>query len=117
MAAIKWPGDIKQCFRLDYSEDQQSVVIRSPVDVGPHKVRRRYTKAVVGIAAVIVLDKDELAKFRAFYNTTLQGGVLPFEVTLPTKTAPEDVRFLQPFSVAAITDKHFNVGLALETIT
>ena len=82
---------------------------------GPQKVRRRYTKAIIGIVTGLVVDHDELADFWTWFDINLQGGVNTFNMTNPITKTVKEARFLQPPRMTPIDDSNFNLELILET--
>ena len=116
MPPTPWPPDVPNCLSLDtYLEERQPLVIRSPVDSGPHKLRRRYTKPVVGIIGNIFCKKDELEKLWDFFDVTLQGGTQEFENTNPIDGKTYTYRFLQPPRLTSVLNEdNFSVELIME---
>ena len=112
-----WPELVPQCFLLNsYLEEKQPVVIRSPVDQGPQKVRRRYTRAITGVVAGLAVTKIELDEFDQWFDVTLQGGSLSFYVTSPITGEQRETRFLQPPRLVPIDTDNFNLELIMEFI-
>lgn len=97
-------------------EERQPVVIRSPVDSGPQKIRRRYTKPIVGILGSLVCTGAELDQLWNFFDVTLQGGVKEFILDNPITGINHNFRFLQPPRVTAYTDVNYNVEVILEQL-
>jgi hypothetical protein len=113
-----WPVTIPQDLLVDgYGEATPDVAIKSNMDVGPAKVRRRTTAAVRPITGKMVMTLTELGLFKSFYNTDLLGGSLRFDWTDPYdgSTAVE-MRFTAPPSWSAIDPDHFEVSMALEIL-
>ena len=78
---ITWPADLPRRQLLEgYSEAPPARAIRSAVDVGPAKVRRRYTGGARRVTCSVLLQsRAQKAALDTFYDTTLQSGVLPFQ--------------------------------------
>lgn len=57
--------------------------IRSDVDVGRAKVRRRYTKKMEDMQCSFLMTQEQWNIFDAFFETTLNGGVNTFNFTHP----------------------------------
>lgn len=112
-----WPVSLQQkldseSFELKYG----STVIRSDMDVGPDKVRSRYTDAVDTYTCSILLDFDEQDTLRTFYKTTLNNGALPFEFNDPFTGVAATFRFIEPPSIRALGGRTFRVGLNWEKL-
>ena len=76
-----WPGTLPFRPLLDgYDEAPPDTALRTEMDAGPAKQRRRYTAGPRPVNASILVDsKAKLDIFDAFYVTTLQNGVLAFD--------------------------------------
>lgn len=68
--------------------------IRSPMDVGPPKLRRRSTSAPTSFAGSMFLTTAQAATFETFYKTTLAHGTLPFTWYHPRTRASVDMTFV-----------------------
>lgn len=74
-----WPSQLQQKLEeAGFEKRFGSTVVASEMDVGPAKVRQRYTRSVDPYTCQITLDMDEVEIFETFYKTTLGGGTLPF---------------------------------------
>lgn len=56
-----------------------SVVVRTQMDAGPAKVRRRFTAAPEFVDVELKMTGEQLALLREFIYGTIAGGALPFE--------------------------------------
>lgn len=98
MADVTWPPGLPQDF-LDasYRETLADVALRTQMDAGPAKVRRRYTTNVRPLQARIVpMTKDQVAIFKEFFNDSLAGGTLPFDWVDPMTDEAVEMRFVTP---------------------
>ena len=101
-----WPGTLPQDLELqNFNEVLPDNLIRSEMDVGPAKVRRR-TRANVGLkAGQITCTAAQWTTLETFYNDTVAGGSLTFtwgSDTLrftgpPTRRAESPTLFLSTF--------------------
>ena len=115
--ANQWPTDIPFCLLMQgYLEERQPVVIRSPVDSGPQKVRRRYTRPLNGIIGALVVTLEQLDSFWLFFDTTLQGGTFTFEVPNQITGEMKECRFLQPPRISAINEDKYNLEVVIEEL-
>lgn len=74
-----WPATLPQAWLQDgYQETMPEVIVRTEMDAGPAKTRRRFTAQVTPIKARMHLTADQKGYFEAFFNTTLKGGALSF---------------------------------------
>ncbi len=92
-----WPGTVPQfVLRENYSEDFGQNLLRSSMDTGPAKRRRRFTAVPKTLNVMMVMTSAELDIFETFYNTTLGGGALSFTFTHPRTDVVESVAFVEP---------------------
>ncbi len=75
-----WPASLPQAPLLrGYSEQGQGNTIRTQMDVGPPKRRRRYTAELVQYQMMVLLTEAQLATFETFYTSTLSHGADAFD--------------------------------------
>ncbi|WP_321367577.1 hypothetical protein [uncultured Desulfuromusa sp.] len=76
----QWPATIPQKPRQsDYSAADVEATIRTSMDAGPEKVRRRYTAVPELLTCVFVMTIDEHTTFQTFFRETIARGALPFD--------------------------------------
>lgn len=81
MANALWDSTLPQAFQIDgYSETWPNEVVRSAMDVGPDKIRRR-GPAIVTIVGSMIMTQTQVGTLKTFFETTLVGGALPFDWT------------------------------------
>lgn len=89
-----WPPALTRAPRVaDLEETAPDVVLRSEMDVGPAKLRRRFTGDKRKFSIVLDLRASEVATFDAFFKDTTFGGSLSFSWVLPRTGFPADFRF------------------------
>jgi len=116
VANITWPDLLPATLLIDgFSKQPQSSVIRTAMDSGPQKARRRYTARTVKYSGKQIFDGAELAVFEQFYQFTLADGVLRFNFTDPTTLELAEFRFAADYTVTAI-DGLFEVSMQLERL-
>lgn len=91
-----WPASLPQSPFLPVTDQRQTAVVRTSMDAGPPKMRRRFTAAVRQITLGMFLTGAERAVFDAFFATTLEEGALPFTWTDPVDDSSVDLRFVEP---------------------
>jgi hypothetical protein len=117
MAVITWPEPLPATLLLDgLSKQPQGNVVRTAMDAGPKKARRRYTARTVKYSGKQVFSKAELAAFEQFYHAVLADGVRRFAFTDPFTLEPAEFRFTADYAVAAI-EGHFEVAMQLERMS
>jgi hypothetical protein len=79
MASIDWPVTIPQAFiQNTFSESPDSGVIRTNMEVGPAKVRRRTTAVNTVWKGSMVMTYAELLTFKNWFKNTAKLGSLAF---------------------------------------
>jgi hypothetical protein len=77
-----WPGSLPQYpLRDSWEETPGWGVIASPPDVGPVLTRRRFTATEQPRTAEFNLDATQKTAFKAFFETDLAGGAVPFDAS------------------------------------
>lgn len=90
-----WPVSLQQKFNVDsFQYKLGSTKVSSGMDVGPDKVRSRFTDAVDIYDCQIRLDFSEVSIFKTFYKTTLGNGTLPFLFVDPFTEISTAFRFV-----------------------
>ena len=117
MTLALWPESLPLAPLADrYQETLADTLVRSKVDQGPDKVRRRTTAGVAEMSVSYVLDADQSAVIADFYTTTLAGGSLPFVFQHPRSGAVITVRLKRPPQLSARNGSHYLARLELEVL-
>lgn len=115
MADATWPSTLQQNLNQSgFTNTLPDNVIRSSMDVGPDKVRRRDVSAVEPIVGSIVATLDEYNDLVTFYNDITVSGSLPFDWVHPITGESEEFRFTAPPSITAISGTHYTITLNME---
>lgn len=94
MTIPAWTTSIPQKFLLEgYAEKARDTMLRTEMELGPAKVRRRTTAGVREINGSMIMTPTELASFITFYQTTLKDGSLRFSMNEPVSGASCEMRF------------------------
>jgi len=115
---IDWESTLPQELTTDgYSQSAADNLLRTSMDTGPAKVRRRATSAPRPVGGTVIMDETQLATFKTFYATTILGGSLRFNWVDPDdgSTAVE-MRFTSPPSWTVLGGDLYRVTLALEIL-
>lgn len=98
-----WPGSLPQLVSArGYRESPPENSIRSPMDGGVAKVRRRTTAGVRLIKCQLDLTLAQVETLDVFYDSTLQSGSLAFDWVDPRNQAAASFRFLRPPEYAPV---------------
>ena len=115
--AQSWPSQLQSVLNRDsFSISIGDTVIRSDMEVGPQKFRRRFTKGVDVFSATIWLSRSEYTILYNFYNTTLNGGTLPFTFPHPITEVATDFRFKAPPKISPVGADTFQASFEWEAL-
>jgi len=107
-----WPISLQQKLNVDsFSISFGDTLVKSDMDVGPAKVRSRFTDAVDVWTASIYLDYDEYTDLFDFYKTTLNNGAKTFSFTDPMTGLLGEFRFSNPPGITPLGGRFFKVAL------
>jgi hypothetical protein len=101
MASITYPSSLPK--PLPVSGKPQSGVIRTQMDVGPDKVRRRSTAIVNPMAFTIQVSGTQFTTFRNFFHTTSLEGSIEFNMADPWDDSTQEFRFTQTYDWVIVT--------------
>ena len=109
-----WPSTLPQQLRLDGMQEQTvDVLLRSPMDAGPPKVRPLYRSAPVDIVGDMVMTTAQVATLETFFETTLNLGADSFDWTHPRTRAAATFMFAARPGYAAVGAGYWRVSLQL----
>jgi len=111
-----WPASLPQTLlQASYKETLPRTKIRTQMDAGPPKQRRRYTAAPRPITACQNLTTTQVADLKTFHNTTLQGGALAFDWTDPIPgSGTVSFRFVSEPELVPLSGKLHRAAYELE---
>lgn len=114
MASIIWPASLPAYPELAvYSPEVQDQKIRTSMETGVAKVRRRYTASIMKHPVRITLSASQFETFKTFFNTTTQFGTLPINWDF---FGTNDLRFVGVYQYKYITPEIVQVTFTLEEL-
>jgi hypothetical protein len=118
MSVSAWPSTLPQAlFLAGYSGTFPNVMIKSDMDAGPPKVRRRLTANIEPVMGKVILSTAQLATFTTFFNDTLAGGSLRFSWTKPpAHSIACEMRFSEAPTYTKVSDDDFEMSMSLEVL-
>jgi len=117
MAAIFWPGSLpKTLFINGLSAKRKTSVIRTAMDAGPKKTRRRYTASTKDFTGKMLLNSEQRLTLEQFYDVTLAGGVYRFNFTDPQTLVTAEFRFREEYTENS-ADGLFEITMQLERLS
>jgi hypothetical protein len=94
---ITWPAGVPaDPLAQSVQEAAPELMLRSAMDAGPAKQRRRFTANVRPLRFTVPMTRAQAATFDAWFLATLQGGALAFDLTHPRTLATVSARFTEP---------------------
>lgn len=118
MALNPWPSELQQNMNTDgFQYKPGSTSIRSEMDIGPEKVRSRFTDAVDQFSVTMYLDFDQVAIFKMFYKTNLTNGVQQFQFEDPFTLDTENYRFIEPPTITPLGGRFFVLNMSWEQLS
>lgn len=113
-----WPGTLPQfVFEQGYSEKLNDQTQESTVDVGPPKIRRRFTKQIRTFTVQMRFTPTQKDTFEGFWQDTLLGGSMPFTWVHPLTRVSTVFRFRKPApSFTSIGGADSIVSFTMETV-
>ena len=119
MASIVWDPDLPQAPLFGWSLQPGVNTIRTEMETGPAKVRRRGTVQPDRMSLPFLMTQAQVQELRAFYRESTKGGTLLFDFPHPLSTEGlVECRFLDPpFSIEQVAGPDaFRVTVALEVL-
>lgn len=118
MAVPAWSTSLPQTLLIaGYNQSLSDVTIKSDMDAGPAKVRRRFTAGVEPVSGTMYMTSAQLSALDTFYNDTLLGGSLRFSWTKPpAHTTACEMRFTEPPKWTAVEPGLYKISLSLEIL-
>lgn len=109
-------------WKLPLSYKADSGIIRTQMDAGPDKIRRRYSAVPTRFQTEMSVDGDQKDTLETFFHDTLSEGALAFDRTDPTTDVTESFRFLDTPEFRVIhgastpAERRYMVTLRLERL-
>ena len=126
MTVELWPAILPKQPQKGYSESIGSNIIRSPMETGPAKQRRR-SASPAQLSVSWVLSTTQLAELDTFINTKIGGGVNRFKFPHPrlstyaTQSTWKDVRIVpqgqgELYQLTYLAPDYWQVSSKLEVL-
>lgn len=110
-----WPAELPQSPQVaGYSESPQSQVLRTQMDAGPAKTRRRFTAATRTIPVRYQLTAEQVAVFEAWFENVIAGGALPFDWPYRAGVVTALVAGEPPYRLTPVAGPWWQLDMQLE---
>lgn len=91
-----WPVSLPQSPLVEgYSGEEQSAVLRTEMDAGEAKSRRRFSATPDKLNCSFSLTEAQFTTFKTFFNGSLLRGSLPFDWLHPESGAAVSCRLIR----------------------
>lgn len=112
-----WPLTLQQKLNeANFSFTKGDTVLRSDMEVGPSKVRRRYTTSIDEITGSITVNVSEFNIFENFFETTLEGGSKSFYFNHPITGVQGIFRFKGAYKTDSLGGGIFQIKFNWEIL-
>jgi hypothetical protein len=99
-----------------FTETPPNIILRTPMDVGPAKVRKRLSTNIRSITVQYTLTPAQILILDDLYVNVLYSGAYSFDCVHPRTQDPITVRFVSPPSYTAIEGGMYKANLSLEIL-
>ena len=116
MTEIYWPDSLPNTLLLaGLFAKRNSNVIRTQMDAGVKKTRRRYTASTKTFSGKMLLDESQRFELDRFYRVDLADGVFRFNFTDPQTLESGEFRFTDDYTENSV-DGMFEITMSLERL-
>lgn len=112
--AAAWPATLPTGFLTGFTGRQRAAIVRSEMDVGLPKLRRRATYAWDELDGELFCTRAQVEALRLFYRETLAGGTQRFVLNSPIDLRTYEGRFREPPEVSFVGGNYFRARLSLD---
>lgn len=109
-----WPSTLPAPAINTFKEVPPDNLIRSSMDKGPDKVRRRTTANISPVSFSLKLTSTQVQTLDDFYRTTINSGADEFTYTHPRTGLSVTARFIEPPQYREIAGVLYEVPIQLE---
>lgn len=113
-----WPSTLPAPLTENYGVDATDTTVRTDMDSGPARVRRRFTAAPDMLTATWRLSEAQMAIFRTFFEDDIDHGAAWFD--MPVKDGrteggeTQEVRFSAPWRASYIGGYGWTISATIE---
>jgi|SaaInlStandDraft_3_1057020.scaffolds.fasta_scaffold35421_2 hypothetical protein len=111
-----WPGTLPSPIADGYQEIMADNAIRTQMDVGLAKVRKRSTAAPVRFQLAYNMTATQVTTLETFFNTTINDGVDQFTMANPRTTVSENFRITAPPQITISSGTNYRVVITMERL-
>ena len=119
MSTPTFPTTLPKPSMSQYSLTPVNNVIRTEMESGPARTRRRYISVPTDVSVTWTLTRAELASFQTFYREAIYDGAGWFlmPVVMGDGEALRTARFKEPYRAETVANEHvWQVSATLEVM-
>lgn len=110
-----WPASLPQAPETpSYRETRPDQILRTGMDSGPAKLRRRFTAQVRETQMAFIMTRAQVATFDSFVENDLNAGALPFTFTDVRRQVAVTLRLREPPSYQTLGPDVWRVTVPAE---
>jgi len=114
---MNWPATLPQgLLKSSFSDGPPDNLLRTQMEAGPAKVRRRTTAGVRPLSGAMRVTAAQWAIFKTFFDTDLQSGALSFAFPDPDNEAATITVRLLNYKRASAGGLDFKLELTFEVV-
>ena len=114
---VAWPGSLPQSPLIGgYQRQDGDMALRTAMDVGPAKLRKRATAVPDAVSFSMLMTKSQLTTLETFYENSLNGGTDVVDFTDPITNTTKQYRFLKRYDYRAVGDDLYEVRFDWEQL-
>jgi len=107
-----WPAPLQQCLNQSgWQYNAEDTNVRTNVETGPKKVRRRYTRPDHLMQGIIWVHRDLYTLLDDLYTLTLQNGTLAFNFAHPITGVNSIWRFEETIKYSPLGGEQFQAKM------
>ena len=113
---VAWPASLPaEPLVASVAESADDNLILTGMDAGPTKRRRRFTARADRLQVTYRMTTTQLASFRSFFGTTINDGLISYDITHPISGDTASVAIMAPPEISMIGGgQAFDVTLTVE---
>lgn len=111
-----WPATLPKPSPENYQEVMPDNAIRTDMEIGPAKVRKRGTSATTKYQMTFEMDNTDVNTLETFFTTTTNDGTDTFTMDDPRNGTTETFRFVNAPQTFALTGVWFRVTVNMEKL-
>lgn len=112
---VAWPDTLPQSFdgTGSYQETPEPTTLRTTMDSGVVKLRRRTTRAEVRVSGTMLITGDQSMIFIGWFQDTIKGGSLAFTAQLTLEATTKVFQFIEDPTINHVGGNMFQLSMKL----